>query len=38
MDGKMYQTETAEMSIKADVQAVDNAGSPVTPITILKTN
>jgi hypothetical protein len=38
MDGKMYKTETSEMAVKADVQAVDNAGTPVTPIQISKTN
>ena len=38
MDGKFYKTETAEMAIKADVQAVDNAGTPVSPIQITKTN
>ena len=38
MDGKMYKTETSEMSIKADVQAVDSAGTPVSPIQISKTN
>ena len=38
MEGKFYQTETAQMNVKADVQAVDNAGTPVTPITMLKTN
>ena len=38
LDGKMYKTETAEMAVNAQVQAVDNAGTPVTPITILKTN
>jgi hypothetical protein len=38
MDGKMYKTETSEVSIKADVQAVDNAGTPVSPIQISKTN
>ena len=38
LDGKMYKTETSEVVIKADVQAVDNAGTPVSPIQITKTN
>jgi hypothetical protein len=38
MDGKMYKTETAEVKINAQVQAVDNAGTPVSPIQITKTN
>lgn len=38
MDGKFYKTETSEMAVKADIQAVDNAGTPVSPIQIEKFN
>lgn len=38
LDGKMYQTDTGELAVTAEVQAVDNAGTPVSPIQITKTN
>ena len=38
MDGKMYQQDTSEISINAQVQAVDDAGVPQSPIQITKTN
>lgn len=38
LEGKMYKQETGEIAVKADVQAVDNAGTPVSPIQISKAN
>ena len=38
MDGKMYQTDTSEVRVVCEVQAVDNAGTPQPPIHISKTN
>lgn len=38
LDGKFYKGDTAEVAIKADVQAVDDAGTPASAIQISKTN
>jgi len=38
LDGKLYQTDTGEISVRAEIQAVDNAGTPQSPIQISKTN
>ena len=38
LDGKFFKTESSEIVVKADIQAVDNAGTPASPFQIEKFN